>query len=267
MKKFSRYLLMSLLTIASIVLVFNLVIAQEDNGKIVLTKTATKIYEGSSEKNLEYGRLAEVSLKVNANPYTENTTTNGKLDIVIVFDGSGSMAWGPKGQYEEHGHTVTDWSTPSRLDSAKSSATDFANTLMDETGNVQIGIVEFGNDVKDVQNLTSNKSTVTNFINTKLDADGGTNLQAGIARANDLLASGREDAKKIVIILTDGIPTFFNYTNSNNQTQRAGTGNSNDSQNIKECIEVSEEKYGNYTYTYCSKSQNVSRTPSQAAKK
>ena len=201
-KKSIKFLLLFLVVLVGAILIGDLAVAQEEYGKIKVTKTATKIYDGASDSNLEYGRLAEVSLQVDANPYTESSVTNSKLDIVLVFDGSGSMAWGENGEY--------DFSTTDRIISAKEAATDFADTLMDSTGNVQIGIVEFGSRVKSVQELTSNKVTVTNFINTRLNANGGTNLQAGIERANELLDNnGREDAKKIVIILTDGVPTRF----------------------------------------------------------
>ena len=181
-----------------------MIYAQNENGKINLSKTATKIYEKVSNDNLEYGRFAKVDLNITANPYSESTSVNGKLDIVIVFDGSVSMQ------------------DDQKLINAQAAARDFANTLMDDTGNVRIGFAEYGSSLKDSLAITGDKSKVLNFINTKLDANGGTNLQAGIAKANDLLATGgRSDAKKIVIILTDGVPTLFDYNG-----ERYGKGNS-----------------------------------------
>ena len=209
-----------------------MIYAQNENGKINLSKTATKIYEKVSNDNLEYGRFAKVDLDITANPYSESTSVNGKLDIVIVFDGSGSMQ------------------DAQRLINAQAAARDFANTLMDDTGNVQIGFVEYGSDLKDSLAITDDKDEVLEFINTKLDADGGTNLQAGIAKANDLLATGgRSDAKKIVIILTDGVPTFFNYDGD-----RYGRGNSDNSV----CVE--------YTGKGINKRCTKYMKPSEAAK-
>lgn len=180
--------------------------AQDEAGKIIVSKTATKIYDETSTDNLEKGRYAKVNLSVNANPYNTSVVTNGKLDIVLIFDSSNSMAT-KSGRF----------STTTRMQDAKQAAKDFANTLMDNKGTVKIGIVEFGTQVMDVQKMTDSKTTVTKFIDDKLNIprnnqDGGTNLQAAIARANTVLSNGkREDAKQIAIILTDGVPTFFNY--------------------------------------------------------
>ena len=196
-KRSKKFKLVMFLAFFAMIFTGVMIYAQNENGKINLSKTATKIYEKVSNDNLEYGRFAKVDLDITANPYNESTSVNGKLDIVIVFDGSGSM------QYDQ------------RLSNAQAAASDFANTLMDDTGNVRIGFVEYGSDLKDSLAITHDKDEVLEFINTKLDANGGTNLQAGIAKANDLLATGgRSDAKKIVIILTDGVPTFFNYDGS-----------------------------------------------------
>ena len=182
--------------------------AQDEAGKIFVKKTATKIYDATATDNLEKGRFAKVSLSVNANPYNASVTTNGELDIVLIFDSSNSMnaSSGTLGE--------------TRMQAAKKAATDFANTLMDDKGTVKIGIVEFGTSVLDVQEMTTEKETVKKFIKNKLDLpekynDGGTNLQAAIERADTVLNNGkREDAKQIVIVLTDGIPTYFTYNNN-----------------------------------------------------
>ena len=182
--------------------------AQDEAGKIFVKKTATKIYDATAKDNLEKGRFAKVSLSVNANPYNASVTTNGELDIVLIFDSSNSM--------DEPSGTLGE----TRMQAAKKAATDFANTLMDDKGTVKIGIVEFGTRVLDVQEMTTEKETVKKFIKNKLDLpekynDGGTNLQAAIERADTVLNNGkRKDAKQIVIVLTDGIPTYFTYNNN-----------------------------------------------------
>lgn len=182
--------------------------AQDEAGKIFVKKTATKIYNATATDNLEKGRFAKVNLSVNANPYNTSVTTNGKLDIVLIFDSSNSMNYS-SGTLGE-----------TRMQAAKKAATNFANTLMDDKGTVKIGIVEFGTRVLDVQEMTTEKETVKKFIKNKLDLpennnDGGTNLQAAIERADTVLNNGkREDVKQIVIVLTDGIPTYFTYNNN-----------------------------------------------------
>lgn len=182
--------------------------AQDEAGKVFVKKTATKIYNATATDNLEKGRFAKVNLSVNANPYNTSVTKNGKLDIVLIFDSSNSMD-NPSGTLGE-----------TRMQAAKKAATNFANTLMDDKGTVKIGIVEFGTSVLDVQEMTTEKETVKKFIKNKLDLpennnDGGTNLQAAIERADTVLNNGkREDAQQIVIVLTDGIPTYFTYNNN-----------------------------------------------------
>ena len=161
--------------------------AASNPGEIGLTKSA--------KRKSDYGRESTVSLSVNANNYI----TKKKLDVVLVLDGSGSMK-----------ERVEDKSRESRLTAAKNSAKTFITKLMDGQNDVKIGLVEFGTNVRNVQSLTESKSVATNFINNKYSANGGTNLQEGIAQAHQLLEEGaRDDAKQLVVILTDGVPTFF----------------------------------------------------------
>ena len=141
-KRSKKFKLVMFLAFFAMIFTGVMIYAQNENGKINLSKTATKIYEKVSNDNLEYGRFAKVDLNITANPYTESTSVNGKLDIVIVFDGSGSM------QYDQ------------RLINAQAAARDFANTLMDDTGNVQIGFVEYGSDLKDSLAITDDKDEV-----------------------------------------------------------------------------------------------------------
>ncbi len=191
--------------------------AQDESGKIELTKKATKIYETADKTNLEYGRYAKVDLSINANPYKTSQTHHGKLDIVLVFDSSNSM-------------------DENRMEAAKKAASDFIDSLMTGDSPVKMGLVEFGTEVINTQNMTTNKTTVKNFVNNIIDSPssdtGGTNLQAAIAKANEILTNGkRADAKQVVIILTDGIPTFFTYTYQdrfNTRTRLCGTGKSDD---------------------------------------
>ena len=127
--------------------------AADERGKITVTKSATKSMTASdlekypylTEENLQKGRYAKVNLNVSAKGYTVETEVMSKLDIVIIFDSSNSMEG-------------------SRMSDAKAAARDFANTLLDDSGSVQIAIVEFGTQVLDVQDLTSDSTTITNFI-------------------------------------------------------------------------------------------------------
>ena len=196
--------------------------AKDEAGKISLEKNATKVYDGVSEDNLEKGRFAQVTLDVNAKSYDVDAKT--KLDGVLVMDNSYSMGE----------NDANPSMTLSRRQAAKDAATDFVGKLINEgKDNVKIGMVVFGTDIQSTQQLSSNKTTINDFISGISSIyNQGTNVQAGIAKANELLTTGRTDAKKAVIILTDGEPTYFNYTytyyNKKGEqvtgTDRAGSG-------------------------------------------
>ena len=226
LKKHKIKLILSTLFL-SLITIFT-ISAQNNAGKIEITKEASKISQEFTSDNLEYGRLAKVNLNIKANPYNEETRTSNKLDIVLVLDKSKSMKKFKK------------------LENAKEAAKDLVNTLMDDKESVKIGVVEFATTAnKNKLEMTTNKKDVINFID-NIKANGGTNLEQGIVRAKEFLNKGkRKDAKQIVIILTDGLPTYFNYNG-----QRLGTGSSDD----PVCIE--------YTYYDCTKTKR----PSEAAK-
>ena len=208
-KKFKVFLGTLFLAVLAL---FTVAYAADDDGKITLTKTA-KRYD-------DYGRKSRVALNVSANSYTKSL----KLDVVLVLDGSGSMAYGPNGKKDK-----VNVNNPSRLTSAKKAAKTFISTLITDDDNVKIGLVEYGESIKNTQALTENEKILNNFIDNKYSASGGTNLQAGIEKAHKLLDNGsREDSKKLVVILTDGIPTFFNY-----EGKVYGYGNTDDSVCLK----------------------------------
>ena len=171
--------------------------ATDDSGKIILSKEATKVADNFPDDNDEKGRLANVTLKINANSYTEQESHMNKVDIILVLDGSNSM------KYDAEGNKNNIPTSDQRLTALKTSATSFINAVLDSEGNVRIGIVEYGTDVKQSRALTTSKTDLLSNIN-KLTADGGTNIHAGIQEADKLLDAGRADAKKIVIILLNG---------------------------------------------------------------
>ena len=204
-KQSTKFKVLSILLIIVSVFGFSrFVTAEGTEGKIELTKTATKVSSRFDETNLEEGRFADVTLNVKANSYKNQDTVYSKLDIVLVLDSSGSMSYGPDGE--------KDRTTPNRIESAKTAGKQFINTMMDKDGNVLIGLVDFSSGVNRTQSLTADKDKALAFLGDKYVADGGTNLQSGIVEANEILKKGRADVKKLVIILTDGIPTYYNYT-------------------------------------------------------
>lgn len=94
----------------------------------------------------------------------------------------------------------------SRLDNAKTAANDLVNSVV-KNGNddVRVAVVSFNRDAKTVVGYTSDKGALRRGID-GLWADGGTNWEAGLAAANGLTA--RDGAKKYIVFLSDGEPTY-----------------------------------------------------------
>lgn len=170
-----------------------------------------------------------LSLKVQGTPTTTTSSARKPVDIVMVFDVSGSMGY-------------TDGTRTTRLAEAKTAAISFAESLLSdtETGH-RISIVRFStgyqayNYTSGWQGTTSagrqatisgnnyfsgNINTVRNVINS-LQADGGTNSEGGFDGAKQVLQTARSssEAVRAVIYLTDGVPTYsLNSTSRGSST-------------------------------------------------
>ena len=192
MKKIKKYLFTLLVIMSIFIFKINYVNAKSDAGKISLTKSAVK-------EDITYGRSATITLGISANAFT----TVDKTDVVLVLDRSTSM----------NGNSMT---------STKSAAKDLINLLITDKSSdkVRVGIVTYGTNLLGSytsKSLTNNKTTLINLINSipvNLNNQ-GTNIHAGLIGANNLLASSESGTQKIVILLSDGAPTFYIGTNNN----------------------------------------------------
>lgn len=171
-----------------------------------------------------------LGLKVQGMPTTTTSSARKPVDIVMVFDVSGSMGY-------------TDGTRTTRLTEAKSAAISFAESLLSdtETGH-RISIVRFSTgyhaynyNTSGWQGTTSagrdatisggnyfsgDIDTVRNVINS-LQADGGTNSEGGFDGAKQVLQTARSssEAVRAVIYLTDGVPTYsLNSTSRGSST-------------------------------------------------
>ena len=144
----------------------------------------------------EDGRKADITITVDGESF--DTSSQSEKEIVLVLDASGSM-----------GKVLDDENT--RLSALKKAAEELIDSLLKEENKemIKVGIVYYATNVdkNSYCNLTTTKSELMKCLNDMV-ADGGTNVQAGLKKAKDLF-SGSETASQTIIVLSDGIPTFY----------------------------------------------------------
>lgn len=133
--------------------------------------------------------LWEVTLGIQGKNYS---TTS---DVVLVIDCSGSMEEGTK------------------LEATRTAAKAFGDKLLTEGSATRIAIVTFIGEATAYNNghfyKASELSDFKNAVDKATYANGGTNQQAGIHVAQQLLASASSTGKqKNIVILSDGEPTY-----------------------------------------------------------
>lgn len=160
---------------------------------ITLTKHADYIYDENG--NIITDENGNPKIKITFTVDTsdmqiEKETIIAKdTDVVLVIDKSGSM---------EDNDKITK---------AKNNAKDFIDKILSIEGlDVNIGITSFGEKATIDQELTNDKDLLNSSID-NLVADGGTFLQAGIYKGQEILKKGTGE-NKIMIILSDGLPTY-----------------------------------------------------------
>lgn len=110
-------------------------------------------------------------------------TTSDERDIVLVLDVSGSMSGTP-------------------MEETKKASVNFIDTILDE--DASIGIVTYDNSASMLSDFSVNKSTLTNAVSDIWDG-GGTNIEAGLAKAHSMLSKSNAK-KKIIVLMSDGEP-------------------------------------------------------------
>ena len=208
----------------------------DNPGDVMVTKTVKKNGEGKYT----------VEFEVKGKDVESTTTSVSPVYAVVVFDRSASMReynydnciryglFGLCAEYEEV-----------KFSAAVEGAKTFASSLLEKIPNAQIGLVTFSTSAsvaKDFNSTLNNDLSDANFGS----PSGGTNLHAGLIEANELLSNSSipENAKKYVVIISDGEPTY--YINANGNTDGPGSKTDEDVYNntlsmadaIKEYAEV-----------------------------
>lgn len=142
------------------------------------------------------------------------TVSAKPLDIVLVLDQSGSMA------YDFDGNS-TRKDTERRQYAMKQAVNSFIEKAASADGTHNMAIVTFGSEAKQLVGWTavdaSGASALTNAINgLPQEPRGATNVGAGMQEAQKLVNSQTStDRQKVVIVFTDGVPTTESDFNTN----------------------------------------------------
>ena len=177
----------------------------ENEGDVLVTKTVTKT-----------NTLGEytVTFNIKGKKVTTLEENDKPLYAVVVFDRSGSMNCTKYSYWMGYCAEVGN-----KWESAVNGAKTFAKTLLKKIPTANIALVAFsGNNYNDT--AYNDATVLREFSNTNLDstdfgsANGGTNLQAGLLKANELLSdtSIPENAVKYVVVISDGQPTYYYQT-------------------------------------------------------
>lgn len=144
------------------------------------------------------------------NEVTQTSSTK-PLDIVLVLDQSGSMAYNFDGNDKG---SASEW----RQYAMKQAVNSFIEKATSADGTHNMAIVTFGTDAKVLNSGwtkvdTEGAKALTNAINGLSDKPtGATNVGAGMQKAQELMNSAKSDTnrQKVVIVFTDGVPTTTN---------------------------------------------------------
>lgn len=196
--------------------------ANELKDGLNLSKTATANADGSYKIRMEAFTTDKVT----------TTTSTTPVDVVLVLDQSGSMA------YDFNGNSTNN-DTSRRQYAMKQAVNQFIGAVADkydaEKSDHRISIVTFGSDASVLQGWTpvsqDGKKTLQGEI-TGLPStpSGATNVGDGMKQAETLMGSGynytgsNTTRQKVVVVFTDGVPTTqsdFNTTVANTAIKSA----------------------------------------------
>lgn len=118
-------------------------------------------------------------------PHATSDETEARY-VTLVLDRSGSMSGTP-------------------MTTMKASAINFCESLLNAEGDNYIALVPYGYSATVSVDFTDDLDILTTGINS-LSAYGGTNISDGLTKAQGLLADIDDNHKKILLLLSDGIP-------------------------------------------------------------
>lgn len=183
-------------------------------------------YIAKNDEDGTYNLTLNVSGAVGSESYAN------KLDVLFVMDTSNSMKWKMTYTGNNSDKYLSDYQTNSnsRFYNQKKAVEDAVAKLKSKKNvDAQFAVVAFDTQADIKTDWTKGSITyptgVGNYSGYGKKA-GGTNYEAGLIKAKQLLDSGRTDATKIVVFLSDGDPTFYyKKDGQGNITGIGGDGN------------------------------------------
>lgn len=178
--------------------------ANELKDGLNLSKTATANADGSYKIRMEAFTTGKVT-----------TTSTTPVDVVLVLDQSGSMA------YDFNGNSTNN-DTSRRQYAMKQAVNQFIGAVADkydaEKSDHRISIVTFGSDASVLQGWTPVSQDGKKTLQGKITGlpgtpSGATNVGDGMKQAETLMGSGynytgsNTTRQKVVVVFTDGVPT------------------------------------------------------------
>ena len=207
----------------------------------------------SIEKQINHEKYAtlrddgtyDLTLTVAGKKGTE--TNKAKLDVIYILDKSGSMK-------EDFGGTSKRIAASTALTkSLKQNVNiDARFSMVTFSGNKTTGMWGQGDtktwdDAEVAVSWTTDAGTIER--GSKPTSNGGTNYQAGIRTAKELLTSKRAGAMTAVIFISDGDPTF--YYNPDGYTRGDGNNDGNGgADNLKVCLDAAKNEIANLGVNY-----------------
>lgn len=166
--------------------------------------------EPAHQKYIKDNNDGTYTLSLNVTGSSRQTKEHPPIDVVLVVDESTSM-----NQSSGNGSSGSWWDTSdTKMQVVKKAATQLAQKLLTssnanlpEDQQIQMSVVLFGNDASGGQSWTANSWQIANAIPSEAPYNNGTNWEAGLELANES-NSGRQNAQKYIIFLSDGEPTY-----------------------------------------------------------
>lgn len=182
------------------------------------------------------GKTGILTLEAYATGNSQVVQKDVPLDIVLVLDQSGSMAYKFNGKELGWGDDDTD----RRQYAMKNAVKNFINSVADkydpETSDHRMAIVKIASDASTLVNWTQVDGTGKNTLTTAIDGlpespSGGTQTGQGMQQAQTLLAnsnyngSNQAQRTQVVIMFTDGVPgdSGFDISVANDAIKAAKT--------------------------------------------